>query len=419
MSDGSDSDASADSGSDGGYNSQEDGDSRAERELFEQKPNKRRRTNGKASAWEGIFGEDEEETSRPRGGGIGARGRSRGQASKTDWTKYVGYVAASLGGCLHYRAPQFVSTGTPKVQDGIESPSRDATQADNDDEEASDSDSSSSSAPPSPRVKENDYDEEETGASGSGIGGLGFRRAQPGTSTSQPEEEPKAPGIGARGGIGSSARGGIGSSSQDKPSPFSRGGLGSNTTTSTPSPGPDTQRERSTFTKRETAPAPVKQAALTATEAAHFRKIENNFGAKLLQKFGWSAGEGLGKDKSGRAVPIEAGKVLRGRGITSGIRTEDSKREARRKGEIVSDDEEENQSKGKSGRKAGPSKSKKEPQEQSWRSQKKVKVKVEHKTYEQLLAESGGAPSGVGLVLDARGGEVCLLNLVREWYTDI
>jgi tuftelin-interacting protein 11 len=93
------------------------------------------------------------------------------------------------------------------------------------------------------------------------------------------------------------------------------------------------------------------------------------------------------------------------------VRTEDSKREARRKGEIVSDSEDEEAERKKGARRGGKGKQGKQGGdavgEQSWKKQRKVKVKVEHKTYEQIVAEaSDQAASGVGLVLDARSGEV-------------
>lgn len=85
LSDGSDSDGSGSEGSDGGYNSQEDADSKAERALFEYSGRKRKRNGGgKASAWEGVFG-DEEEGSR----GLGSKGRTGGTSGRTDWTRSV------------------------------------------------------------------------------------------------------------------------------------------------------------------------------------------------------------------------------------------------------------------------------------------------------------------------------------------
>jgi len=72
--------------------------------------------------------------------------------------------------------------------------------------------------------------------------------------------------------------------------------------------------------------------------------------------------------------------------------------------------------------KRGPRKAAKERKEpdQSWRKQKKVRVKVEHKTYDQLVAEAGDSSGpGVGLVIDARGGEVCRLLNVRQTQADL
>lgn len=79
--DDSDSDSDVSRNESEGYNSQEDADSRLERNLFERK-RKRRRTDGKQSAWEGVFGEDEEDQG-PR-----SRNDRRGGKSSTAF-KYV------------------------------------------------------------------------------------------------------------------------------------------------------------------------------------------------------------------------------------------------------------------------------------------------------------------------------------------
>lgn len=90
LDDGSDSDGSAGAGSDDSFNSQDDEDSRAERRLFEHK-RKRPRTGGtgKAAAWEGVFGEDENAPRHRSRGGLGARGgRTKGgDGARTDFTK--------------------------------------------------------------------------------------------------------------------------------------------------------------------------------------------------------------------------------------------------------------------------------------------------------------------------------------------
>jgi hypothetical protein len=83
------SDGSSESGvsepADEGYDSQEDPDARAERVLFEHggRRKKRRMGDGKSAAWEGIFGEDEEEPDRRDSRGGRAGGPSRGSAKFT------------------------------------------------------------------------------------------------------------------------------------------------------------------------------------------------------------------------------------------------------------------------------------------------------------------------------------------------
>ncbi|WVQ93333.1 hypothetical protein IAU59_000401 [Kwoniella sp. CBS 9459] len=437
LSDGSDSDASASAESIDDYNSQEDEDSRAERRLFEHKGKKRKTggRSGKESAWEGIFDEDDEE---PRGGrGVGAKGR-RANGARTDWTK----------------APAFVSTSGPSTRKSEAEDPRDGNDGSHnneDDNEEDESDESSGSEDevsrqPSPRIRTEEDEEEETvPRRGMGTGfGNGFARAGEGPTVTP--EPTIASGTG-RGGIGSAnrSRGGIGSmsrqsnispSSKSTPSEAPRGGLGSTQapvnpidesapSTNTPSvmptffgrPPPASlttssgpPRKQQSFMARPTpASSSTKGTELTAAERAHFNNISSSFGARMLAKQGWEAGKGLGAQEDGRAVPIQVGKVFRGQGIQKGMRTEDSKREARRMGHTFSDDEDEKPKKGHKSRAIKGTKEAKDDDQEGWKRQKKVRVKVEHKTYEQLLAEAGEstvAGSGVGLVLDARGGDL-------------
>ncbi|EIW66866.1 hypothetical protein TREMEDRAFT_69868 [Tremella mesenterica DSM 1558] len=431
LSDGSDSDASQSGQSEGGFNSQEDEDSRAERELFEYNGNKRRKKGGgKEAAWEGIFGEEEEDY-RAGGRGLGSKRGVRGgkaSSSRTDWTKAPAFV------------PKAANTEVSKSEEV-----RDVKMASEDEEESgSENDTDDEpTRPPSPRVREEEPEEDDQPRRGMGMG-LGFK---PASSVDdevplQDEDGGANPKIGGRAGIGSSnrGRGGIGSSSRaglgatEMPTTASagsvRGGLGSSNAPSnmmdSPTPTPSVpsafgrptvlptseagpSRPQSSFRARPAAPttAPPPTANLTAAEKAHFRSIESSFGARMLAKAGWVAGKGLGMMEDGRAVPVAAGKIIRGQGISSGIRTEDSKRDARRRGEKVSDDEEEKpRRRGKAGR-AGGNDGPNREQEQGWKNQRKVKVKVEHKTYEQLLAEAGqSAAAGVGQIIDARGGEM-------------
>ncbi|KIR70204.1 tuftelin-interacting protein 11 [Cryptococcus deuterogattii CA1014] len=383
LSDGSDSDASNSAFSQDGYNSHEDQDARAERRLFELKGNKRRKTDGRSgkdAAWEGVFGEDDSVGGAQRRGGIGGRGRPGSSSLRTDWTK----------------APAFVSTGSKTLQEEEEEGLRqaDADEPERDEDEdgsesstSSESDSGSenddgSSGVPSPRIRDaDDYNEEEQTTGGLG---LGFRNASRQGITDESTRE-----------AGQREEGGA-TDSFGRPPP-----------SLTAHSGHHTQRR---FLPRPQSPVvSSNKAHLTAAEKAHFSKIQSSFGARLLAKQGWEAGKGLGIQEDGRAVPIEVGKVMRGQGIQRGIRTEDSKREARRQGVTFSDDEDEEAPRRRRHREKGPKVHKEKSEEdQGWKRQKKVKVKVQHKTYEQLLAEAGDAVSapGIGLVLDARGGEL-------------
>lgn len=199
-----------------------------------------------------------------------------------------------------------------------------------------------------------------------------------------------------------------------------RGGIGSRSQGSTAEENNNTGGGGGIRSKRPTTftvPAPPKSGSstpaarpeVTPKDLRHLTSISNTFGARMLAKFGWEAGKGLGADESGKAVPIEANVGLqRGQGIGKGVRTEQSRRDARARGEVVSSDEEEQRKKRK-GKSRVVEGDNTKGEAASWKKQRKVKVKVEHKTYEQLIAEAGeGAPADNGLVLDARGGEVRL-----------
>ncbi|BEI91734.1 uncharacterized protein CcaverHIS019_0405540 [Cutaneotrichosporon cavernicola] len=368
LDDGSDSDASNQSGSEDGFDSQEDQDSRAERRLFEHR-RKRPRTmgNGKAAAWEGVFGDRDESSSARRPGDH----RARGGSARTDWTKAPAFVSK-----IDVAKSDTESNGTPAET--------------YDDSGESSSSHETDSRDPTPRIAEEEEDVPRTGLGGGGMGvrsgrgqsGLGFRVATASTSSPKPAEAPK-PEDTPKSAFGRAA------------SAFQQMQAGSSAT-------------RSNFQQSRSS-TPVQQVELTRAEKAHFSSIAGGFGAQFLAKQGWEPGKGLGLNEDGRAVPVAAGAVMRGEGIRSGIRTEDSKREARRKGELVEEEPKSNKAQRKGGQRAGPSR-------EGWTKHKKVKVKVEHKTYEQLLADQSTDPTrpGVGLVIDARGGDLKTVESISE-----
>jgi tuftelin-interacting protein 11 len=199
------------------------------------------------------------------------------------------------------------------------------------------------------------------------------------------------------------SRGGIGSKTSDAVPSLTDSGPSTSTRNSpTPAPIPSAFSNRSQSFMRDAQPS-VKPVALSTSEMAHFNKLQNTFGAKMLAKMGWKAGTGLGVSGEGIATPIEGRLRPQKMGIAfKGFqeKTEQSKKEARRRGEVVSDDEDE---KTKSMKKKV--KEAEQKRSESWKRPKKVKTKIEHKTYEEILAEAGEAATvtGIGQIIDARG----------------
>jgi len=265
--------------------------------------------------------------------------------------------------------------------------------------------------------------------------GLGFTRAGIG-SRGEPGEGTALSGFG-RGGIGSTFSKGLGMSEGvegDKPtdqksafSAFKRGGIGSSsrddTTTasselhaSLPKAFGATRTQRS-FVRDDTDSAGSTRSAtpnLSAHERVHFNKLEGSYGARMLAKMGWVTGTGLGTTGEGRIAPVETKTRKKGMGIAFGgfsERTEQEKAEARRRGESVSDEEAPTPGKGKGKGKAGV---KREPAD-AWKRPRKVKTKIEHKTYEEILAETGDSippAAGIGPIIDATGATASILSFI-------
>ena len=397
LDDGDDSDSSGNSDPD--FDVDNNPDARDERELFENPYRKRRRTNGKEDALYGVFAEDSDED----GGG---KRPSAAKPKRSDWTKAPAFVTSDKPVKLDDEMQVDSDAGDAEGSDGEDGEGDNDSEEENGGSEGEDepredgeqSDESEPSRAPSPRVRIEEEEEEERPQVRPRMGGIG---SKPTTSTGMP----------------SFSKGGIGSSRSEVPSFAgpSRGGIGSkpsnnNETASTsnsraspvvePTPSAFASRSQSFTRAANASPAPV---ALPASEMAHFSKIQGSFGARMLAKMGWQAGTGLGTTGEGIVTPIESKLRPQKMGIAfKGFKekTEQSKLEAKRRGEVISDDED---AKTKKMRR----KVKEQEQKRSdvWKRPKKVKTKVEHKTYEQILAEAGDeAPtSGMGQIIDATG----------------
>lgn len=337
----SDSDVSEGSGADFQQN-ENDPDATDEHALFEDPyRHKRRRRNEKKDAIYGVFGSDSDNEGYDRKGGA--------RQKKTDWTK----------------APAFVSgekVELKKETEDVEAEDEAADEAvDDTDDEVADETANGTDA--------------EEGTSDSSLDEI------------QDEEvtEPEPPIV--------------------APAP-TKPGLGASTLSDLPTSFGATSRTQRAFLRGESSSGPSSQRStpLPAHEQAHFHKIGGTLGAQMLAKMGWKAGTGLGTSGEGIIVPIESKLRPKNVGIAyKGFKekTEQSKLEARRRGEVVSDDEE----LPPAVRKAKEAKDK---LSDAWKQPRKVKTRVEHKTYEQIVAETGHEPSApsIGPIIDATGREV-------------
>ncbi|KAH9893377.1 TFP11-domain-containing protein [Cubamyces lactineus] len=357
-----------------------DPDARAERELFENPyKRKRRRKDGKDDAIYGVFGSDDEDQTPDR-----PRAKAR--------TKAPAFVSGGAKVTLEADVPMKDYTGSEAASESADDP----------DDAASDSSHSEPSKPASPRVREEEDEEESRPQFG------GFR-------------------LGAgKGGIGSSKRG-IGSSkggtgNASTFTSFQRGGIGSSQpaapeSSASPSPAPalaedfptafGAPRAQRSFVRKADASTGASRSGtpLTTAERQHFGKLAGTFGARMLEKMGWQAGSGLGTTGEGIVTPVESKLRPKGMGLAfKGFKekTEQSKAEARRRGEIVSDDDEESKAASRKARKTAKSRAERS---EAWKKPKRGKTRVEHKTYEEIIAEAGQeAPqTGLGQIIDATG----------------
>ncbi|RPD53373.1 TFP11-domain-containing protein [Lentinus tigrinus ALCF2SS1-7] len=369
-----------------------DPDARAERELFENPyKRKRRRKNAKEDAIYGVFASDDDEEDEKV-----MRRKTRTRA------KAPAFVSSSSKATLDEDVP---------MKDGANPEEENSGDEEVDEEEGENASGSEPSKSASPRVREEEDEEEETRPR---FGGLGLGAGKAGIGSS---------GAG-KGGIGSS-KAGLGTSSA-MPT-FSKGGIGSSRSaaepptsapvSSSPSPAPvaaedfptafgGARTQRSFIRNANTSTSSTRSGTpLPAAERAHFSKLSGTFGARMLEKMGWQAGQGLGTTGEGIVTPVESKLRPKGMGIAfKGFKekTEQSKAEARRRGEIVSDDEAESKASARKARKAAQVH---QARTDAWKKPKKTKTRVEHKTYEEIISEAGQdvPQASVGPIIDATG----------------
>jgi tuftelin-interacting protein 11 len=358
-----------------------DPDTQEERALFENPyRHKKRRRNGKEDALYGVFGKDSEDEGH-------SGGPRRGQKGGNDWTKAPAFVSGEKVNLKE--SVDGEDDGEGDVESVIESDDDEGTSGGENENELHES---GSSRPPSPRIREEEDDESPTR-----IGGLGSR--------AEPRLTEISSGV-LKGGTG------IGFKRDNDSS------IHPPVRSSAPSPSPAAPEFPSAFSSvhtqrsfirdtRNTPPSNRPATPLSAAEQAHFNKLQGTFGARMLAKMGWQAGTGLGTTGEGIVTPVDQKQRPQKIGIAyKGFKekTEQSKAEARRRGEVVSDDEGERRTK------RGAKKAEKEQENRSdvWKRPKKVKTKVEHKTYEQIVAEAGQETSsaGIGVIIDATGATV-------------
>ncbi|GAA98296.1 uncharacterized protein L969DRAFT_616734 [Mixia osmundae IAM 14324] len=185
----------------------------------------------------------------------------------------------------------------------------------------------------------------------------------------------------------------------------------------------DAQRQRRSFLGAQPSSNPTisKPSFVSREEQKHFAQLENQggIGFKLLQRMGWSNGSGLGQSGAGIITPIEVKKRPEKMGISfDGFseRTKQSKDEARRRGEAVSDEENSPTSrKHARSRKAATitAAPKAADRAEAWKKpQRSKKNRIEHRTYDEILKSAGQSEqdTGIGQIVDLSGNALPSLS---------
>jgi len=356
---------------------------------FNDNPNTHRKRRRKEDAIYGVFGDDSEDEG---GGRTSKLGSSRSKAPA--------FVASDKKVDMDMDVEEDATADSLEVvgdEDGGSEGEDDQTGTDN-----VSSDDSEPSRPPSPRIHRGSDDEEDGDLRRPGMGAKGI-----GTSTLAGAAPPLSHSE-LLGGTGFASRGGIGSSRPPPTTPSANSIHPPQFSNASEEPVglPSSFGESSRRSFIREVNSSKSQPSLSATEMANFHKISGSFGARMLAKMGWQVGTGLGTTGEGIVTPVESKLRPQKMGIAfKGFKekTEQSKMEARRRGEVVSEDEDMKARKSKKGTKEHGQK-----RSDVWKKPKKVKTKLEHKTYEQILAEAGHEvpATGIGQIIDATGAVV-------------
>lgn len=390
----------------------------------------RRRRTGKEDAVFGIFGEDGNE----REGGIGrtVQGLDR-KGRRIDYLRGQAFVAGSHGasaannvevhepGSISHSESDEEENDDNDLSDEHSEAERYARQSATEEEEM-ETRNAFGTAPTAveatARAQQHDQD---------GFRPASFTSSRAGIGSATASATPTRAGIGA-------GRAGIGSTGGRKMAPaFTAGGNGIMESTAVPLGGDDASAlsqaglpttfgqfasHSSAFSQRASQ---VRQASAPSSDSAYvspsisFKTGSGSGGkfdpAKYLAQMGWSGG-GLGKQGEGIVNPIEVKQRPERAGIAFGglkEKTRQAKEEARRRGEVVSSDEEGHEAQRKQKEQRKKSSKSTERVSEAWTKaeRKPRKPKVEHRTYEQILEEQGHlAPTSVvGQIIDASGNE--------------